>query len=110
MRDSEALTADRLMNEPSQSRRKEARGDRKWREEGLRMAGGDVVLANPQQRELLSVLQEQQPPLSSPPPTPPLFCSGTNERVCQVLIMKRDVRGESGQRGTVPWISCCALI
>lgn len=41
---------------------------------------------------------------------PLLFYSWTNERVCQVLIMKRDVRGESGQRGTVPWISCCALI
>lgn len=44
VRDSEALAASRLMNEPSQSRRKEARGDRKWREEGLRMAGGMLCL------------------------------------------------------------------
>lgn len=38
------------------------------------------------------------------------FWSWTNERVCQVLIIKCDVWGESGQRGTVPWISCRALI
>lgn len=40
----------------------------------------------------------------------PSFCSWTVEGVSQVLITKSEVLGESGQRGTVPWISCCAVI
>lgn len=39
-----------------------------------------------------------------------LVSSWTNERVWQVLIIKCDVLGESGQPGTVPWISGCAVM